>query len=343
MKKKLLIIGCLLLTTATFSIVKKDPTGRVLIYSKQPTQGVTIYTNDSVGIGTNSPNAKLQITGNAQTQPIFKIGSGVASGNLLEARGNSAADYAMVITTSGNVGINTPTPSTTLEVRGTINITVGGLTLPDGTTIKNKQMHMGSVYRWTVFSSYDQQSGYAANNETDTFGGVAPSTWGNGNARPYQILSSFDYLRDMFPRKGYGGKNAMVVADFWQSYSSTNGKTAFALFRIKNTTGSAINWTVNWYRSAYSGWGSCAGISINGADTWNGCSTYYFTSKGNNVLSIPPNQTSTIIFQAGSGPQGGTTYEYARPLILGFVDNCLVLPAGLEYVDDLDTVQGNWK
>ena len=39
------------------------------------------------------------------------------------------------------------------------------------------------------------------------------------------------------------------------------------------------------------------------------------------------------------GPQAG---PYTRATLLAFVNNSLTLPAGLEFVDDLDTATGGW-
>jgi len=335
MKKKLFIIGCLLLTTATFSIVKKDPAGRVLIYSKQPTQGVTIYTNDSVGIGTNSPSAKLQITGNAEAQPILKIGSNVANGNLLEARGNLSGNYAMLISTSGNVGIGTDNVSERLVVEGTIKMTKGaGIVFADGSSIQNKQMHTGAVYRWNVFTTY--RDGWVDGNSSYLFGGIAPSTWSSAYAN--QLSSDKNVLRRLFINKGYGGKSALVVSDDYYFYpNSTGGRIAVALFRIKNITGSPIDWTVN-FKYSSGNWASTASAACNGVSE--------FTYSGNQragdtnvVITIPANRTSTVIFQSS----GYYSTTYAFWIFMAFGNDSLALPAGLEYVDDFDTATGGWE
>ncbi len=46
---------------------------------------------------------------------------------------------------------------------------------------------------------------------------------------------------------------------------------------------------------------------------------------------------STVIFIAASTAPSGT-----RGLLLAFENNCLGLPEGLEYVDDLDRAEGGW-
>jgi len=52
----------------------------------------------------------------------------------------------------------------------------------------------------------------------------------------------------------------------------------------------------------------------------------------------------------GNPPQSTGNYQYSvgyslyeRAVVLAFRGNSLTLPAGLSYVDDLDTITGNWK
>jgi hypothetical protein len=170
------------------------------------------------------------------------------------------------------------------------------------------------------------------------FGGVNPSNWGDGNAVASQLSSTKDDLLTLFNKKIYAGKNATVFAEEWQSYSSTNSKHAGALFRIENTTGAAINWTVDWYTTAYGGWNEWASVSVNGVNTWNSGGASLNASNHNSiVLSIPPGQVSTIIFISAS-----TTATTTRGCLLAFDNDCLVLPAGLEYRDDLHTAADGW-
>lgn len=53
---------------------------------------------------------------------------------------------------------------------------------------------------------------------------------------------------------------------------------------------------------------------------------------------IPANRTSTVIFVSGSAPVATT-----RATLMAFSNDSLALPAGLEYVDDLDTATGGWE
>ncbi len=198
--------------------------------------------------------------------------------------------------------------------------------------------YSGSIYRWATFSTYNQPTGWYANNNPTLFGGVNPSNWSDGNAIAANMSSDKQILLALFSNKGHAGKNANVYAHEWYSYSSTNGKHAAALFRVENTTGSDINWVVDWYCTAYAGWNERASVSVNGADTWNsGGASYGANHHETIILSIPANRKSTIIFISGSTPHNNT-----RGVFLGFDNDCLDLPTGLKYIDDLDTAPNGW-
>ena len=96
--------------------------------------------------------------------------------------------------------------------------------------------HNGAIYRWTQWSTYDQYGGWFAGNEASLFGGVNPSNWTDNGYLASHMSANKEVLRTLFTHKGYAGKNAMVVADEYAMYSSTNGRMAGVLFRIKNTT-----------------------------------------------------------------------------------------------------------
>jgi hypothetical protein len=193
-----------------------------------------------------------------------------------------------------------------------------------------------------VFSTYDQGYGWFAGDDPSLFGGVRPSVWGDGNGVASQMSSDKDVLRTLFTQKGYGGKNAVVAADQWYYYSSTNSKHAAALFRVKNVTPYDIAWTVNVRMTSYGSWSEARSVALNGVSAFSDTSSSgsgASSTPATVTLSVPANRTSTVIFVAGSGPNTGSP---TRSLLLAFVNNCLALPAGLTYVDDLDTATGGW-
>jgi hypothetical protein len=200
--------------------------------------------------------------------------------------------------------------------------------------------HSGAIYRWAVWSSYG--AGWFADNNSDLFGGVSPSWWGDGGGRADHMSADKEELRTLFTRKGYAGKNATVVADKWKSFDSTDSRHAAALFRIRNTTTTPIPWSVSRHHTANAEWGELASVSLNGVSVW--CSDFGkalgTTVTFTQTLSIPPGRTSTVIFISGST---SPPPNEMRALFLAFFNDSLELPPGLEYVDDLDTATGGWE
>lgn len=208
----------------------------------------------------------------------------------------------------------------------------------DQSALTVTQTPAGAVYRWAVWSTYNQMGGWYLQDVADFFGGVNPSVWGDGNGSVGDMSSDKEVLRTLFTRKGYAGKNALVFADEWVGYSSTNSKHVAALFRIRNTTSNTIDWNVTSHHTSYGTWGETASIGVNGTEIWrSGAHVYAYSAPVVNAIPIPPGQTSTVIFVSGSTPQNNS-----RGLVLAFSNDSLELPVGLEYVDDLDTATGGW-
>jgi hypothetical protein len=225
-------------------------------------------------------------------------------------------------------------------VTGDLN--VGGNTVLNGdVTFKGKISGLagGATYRWAVWSTYDQWQGWMDNDDPALFGGVNPSTWSDGNAHASQISADKDVQGALFGKKAYAKKNSNVWHDEWRNISSTNSKFAGALFRVRNNTGADIKWTVNFHYSGYAGWGETASVSLNGADTWVGNDDAGASSAKSLDLMIPSNRVSTVIFVSASSPEGSEM----RNCTLGFYGDCLKLPNGLEFIDDLDTATGGYE
>lgn len=146
-------------------------------------------------------------------------------------------------------------------------------------------------------------------------------------------------LRTLFNQRGVGQPNTLIAADEWISYSSTNSRHVAALFRVKNITVDAIMWPVSVRMTAYSGWGERASVALNGVNVFNSGTTNGAGPVNNFSMTIPANRTSTVIFVSGSGQPSGSS----RSVMLAFVNNSLALPAGLEFIDDLDTATGGWE
>ncbi|MEP5612558.1 MAG: hypothetical protein ABJP45_09930 [Cyclobacteriaceae bacterium] len=196
-----------------------------------------------------------------------------------------------------------------------------------------------ATYRWATFHSYSNNlNQWAFNNDPNMFGGVQPSHWTDASAIASDMSADKEVLRTLFQHKGYAKKNAMIINDEHSSFSSTNGKVAMVLMRIQNTTASPILWSPNIMYSAYGNWGERASAALNGISVMNEAAT------GSSVLtdlSIPANRTSTFIVVSTSAPP--SVGENMRLVRLGFISDSLELPAGLEFVDDLDTASGGWE
>lgn len=201
----------------------------------------------------------------------------------------------------------------------------------------------GATYRWAKWSTYTQAHGtWFAGNNAALFGGVAPSTW-SGNGRASQMSSTTSVLRALFVHKGpkIGTlKDATVWSEEWRGHSSNVSRHAAALFRVRNNTGGAITWKPYWYATAYGGWGEVASIAINGSEVYqSGGDNRGPQTATNHDISIPASRTSTVIFVVGSSSASSDM----RSLFLSFYNNCLTLPNGLEFVDDLDTKPDGWN
>ena len=205
------------------------------------------------------------------------------------------------------------------------------------------------TYRWAVWHTYDQSENWFAANDANMFGGILPSNWTDNNAVASSMSSDKGILGNLFNNTKTIANNghSLVHAHSWPAYSSTNGEMVAVLLRVRNTTASAINWTPYFRYTSYSVWGERASLTLNGEATWNSggnnCSAANAARVQNVTLSIPPSRTSTVIVVAGSGTTASTGSAFnIRAVLLAFYNGSLNLPAGLEFVDDLDTAANGW-
>jgi len=265
------------------------------------------------------------------------------------ANGNDGANGASVLngttapTTEGIDGdfyINT----TTSEIYGPKTTgTWGSATALIGTTGPQGPAGSGggssATYRYAEFHTYSNGGtpGWALNNEPAMFGGLTPTIWTDASGAANQMSPDKEVLRTLFQRKGYATKSALIFNDEWASFSSTNGRVVLALFRIENTTGGEITWSPEVAYSCYAGWGERASVALNGVSIM-----YEGTSGIQTVaLPIPASRISTVIMVSTSGiPSGGVGMRRSR---LAILNGTLELPAGLQFIDDLDTATGGWE
>ncbi len=204
----------------------------------------------------------------------------------------------------------------------------------------------GAVYRWNTFNTYAENSGWMMGADPAMFGGLHPGYWSNNSATAGQMSADKEVLRTLFTRKGYGGKNANVHGGVYlhRTGSSNNGQVVAALFRVKNTTGAPIDWEPYFYFTSYSSWSERASVALNGVNQWVDSSNCGVSCTESVTLSIPADRTSTAIFVSTAGPAYDLENNISvRPVQLGFFNDSLCLPPGLEFVDDLDKAAGGWE
>jgi subtilisin-like proprotein convertase family protein len=202
-----------------------------------------------------------------------------------------------------------------------------------------------ATYRWNVFSNYDPQCCWMFGDDANLAMGVAPSSWSNG-AYAHNISADKNIQRNFFIKRGYAyGNGALVYSDYWDSYNDGNiARSLAVLFRIKNTSGAAKTWSPTFNFTAYGGWSDYSSIAINGQNAWTYTSNCYSNTTAQPTLTIPGTQpVSTVIFFIGSSPNWvWRNYHGFRELALAFKAGAMTLPAGLQFVDDLDTAVGSW-
>jgi collagen triple helix repeat protein/IPT/TIG domain-containing protein len=317
-----------------------------------------------LGFGTDVPLVTLEgtpltVVSNTNTQIVVNLPAGTVPGTYLlrviqqvgsgPFGGLSSAAFNATIGEEGPVGPQGPAgPAGPQGVPGPQGPDgpqgPQGAAGPQGPTgpIGPEGPRIGHMYRWNVFNTFDNTSTWLFNNNPGLFGGVNPSAWTDGCAVAQQITPNKPAQRAMLPLKGYPGRDALVHARTRTQFSSTDGEIVVILFRVRNSTATPITWQPHFWHSAYGPWGECASIALNGVNMFvNGGSTPGSLAAPN--LSIPPSRASTVVFVASSGPPIGVAGSlFQRATVAGFVDETLNLPAGLEFVDDLDTATGGY-
>lgn len=193
--------------------------------------------------------------------------------------------------------------------------------------------------RWGRFSSYDQNWGnwFYSNGAGYTLG-VTPSNWTDGSARVWSVSADKALWRSVLVNHQRVSPTMVVMSESWYEVGSTNGKVLVVLFRVKNATANAINWTPAFFHTNYGSWGECSSATLNGQATWENCSNCYAGNcQSQATFAVPANRTSSIMFAITNSPSSNM-----RTQLLTFISDTLKLPAGLEFVDDLETAENGW-
>ena len=82
--------------------------------------GTNVFVGNALGINNASPSAKLEI--DAETGESLRINSTSGTGNVVRVNNHTADTTPFIIDVNGNVGVNTVTAETALDVRGEVSV-----------------------------------------------------------------------------------------------------------------------------------------------------------------------------------------------------------------------------
>lgn len=287
---------------------------------------ISFYFSSCVSLG---ETASVTLNGTSQ----WSAGSNsLGSANItLHIPGNETSTVIFV----SSLGPAAYTGADFYERGGQLGFTNNSLALPTG-LLAVDDFPTPVPYRWQTFNTFDNSTGnWLMSNTPDMYGGVYPSAWTDGSAIASNMSTSLSTLATMFPNKSWAGANALVWSEVESVYSSTNGEIGAALFRIQNTTASAITWNPTFYYTSNGNWGEAASVTLNGSITWYSTNGTVTSNTSLNV-SVPAQSTSTfIVVSALSSAFNSGAGVYERAGQLGFTNNSLKLPAGLVAIDDL--------
>jgi len=202
------------------------------------------------------------------------------------------------------------------------------------------------VYRIGKWWSYNPRVSWFDSNSPDMFGGVNPSRWSDGNARADMMANNWKQLKALFTKKETADKyGANMCSEAYGQFTSTTGFTCGVIFRIKNTGTRSVRWAPAVTMTSWHGWSETASISLNGNNLIGNRDCNHMC-RFSPSMDIPANSAgnriSTVIF-ISTGSYEYNHYSRWRATLLIFRANSLALPNGLEYVDDMDVLEGPWK
>ncbi|MEM6406562.1 MAG: hypothetical protein AAF669_08260 [Pseudomonadota bacterium] len=196
-------------------------------------------------------------------------------------------------------------------------------------------------YRWTKFSTYHDSD--MVGESAKCFGGITLERWRKQKVEAHDINHSVEYMNSLFNRKGYGGKNTIVICTRSVFYNQEeNNEVGLVMFRVKNITEQVLTWNVCYNYSSHDRMGYVASVSMNSTRIWSSEGMNTESSVEKIKLSIPAKKTSTIIFVSPAHitmDGSGLVSQYHK---MGFVNDCLSLSEGLHFVDDLDSYDDDY-
>jgi len=221
--------------------------------------GIWVGSTGNVGINTTTPASPLHIVGDIKMTPassgdnvgISLLRSGTADWSIYNPTGSSnlrffnSADL-MTLTSSGNLGIGTITPTTKLNVVGSTdlfgNLRVGGsssstaFNIDLGTSGTGGNNRAGYLYGdGTTIYLTNQQVGdlnFGTNNTWNRMVITAAGNVGIGNANPSYILDVTGSIRTY---SSVNGSNAVIIEN------TNSGSSAFSILTLATNQGNNFN------------------------------------------------------------------------------------------------------
>ena len=302
----------------------------------------------SVGIGTMTPGAKLEVNGNlllnytAAANVIgnriggaaFSLGAGQyytqlsldpsysfrigpdTRGDILSGAGSPTSTYFFVNASSGKIGLGTTAPSNELDVRGSINAS-SEIYVNNGTAVspwlynQTAAAILGEVNRWNLSGTdlYPESLSYKVGVGTDS-----PSAYyfqvGNLSGKSDIDVSGYSaaIFQDLYVG---GGSSSKIVVN---EYRSTGAGAAFSFVDLKltNNVTTADMFSIGILGSLNQGGTPSLGYGFIG-NAYNNASIKW-DYQGDVGIGVPSNTYPSLLLSIGdddTGFEGETDYLYA--------------------------------
>ena len=249
---------------------RNDSTEHFRFYSYGTSSDVlSILTDGNVGIGTTSPDRKLDVSGTGNVYGKFQSTNATGAGIEVKDTGEDwliQADdgtgsgglafydlgrtaYRMFLDASGNLGIGTTSPSQKLDVNGTVelnNLTVGGAQGSDGQLLTST----GSGIAWEdapaggpTFKTFGTASLMIGSNSTGTINAADYNTAVSTTAFAALTTGDFNvaFGEQALDALTTGGGNTALGVSTLGALTTANNNTAVGISALTSNTDGTLN------------------------------------------------------------------------------------------------------